>query len=68
MNWETQKLCTDVNKYELVVERQKSIAQCSQKKESWKWIVSFGDAIVSTGSVNDLKQAQELAIANVPKG
>lgn len=68
MNWETQKLCTDVNNYELVVEKQKSMAQCSQNRESWKWIVSFGGAIVSTGSVNNLQQAQELAIANVPKG
>lgn len=67
MNWEAQKLCTDINNYELIVEKQKSLAQCSQEKESWKWVVSFGGAIVSTGSVNSLKRAQELAIANVPQ-
>ncbi|MGB4108024.1 MAG: hypothetical protein WBK55_09570 [Alphaproteobacteria bacterium] len=67
MNWETQKLCTDINNYELVVEKQKTAAQCSQNKESWKWIVSFRGAIVSTGSVNKLEDAQQLAIANVPK-
>lgn len=67
MNWQTQKLCTDIGSYELVVERQKAQQQCQQNRESWKWAVNYHGAIVASGSANEEEAAKELAIANTPK-
>ena len=64
--WTTQKLCTDIGSYELVIEQQKNGWQCEQKRESWKWLVCYHGSVVSSGSVGDLDTAKELAISNVP--
>jgi len=66
MNWVVQKLCTDVENYELTVEQEKNTWHCTQKRESWRWRVSYHGSIVASGSVNNLEQAKELAAANVP--
>ncbi len=65
-NWQIQKICTDVEDYELVVEKQKTDWECSQKRESWKWMVSYHGSVVSSGSVNCSNLAMEQAIANLP--
>lgn len=68
MNWQTQKICTDIGDYELIVEKQKTDWACKQSVESWKWSVALHGSIVSSGSVNSLKEAQYRAEANVPEG
>lgn len=67
MNWEPQKLCTDIGEYELVVEKQKTHQQCEQKRDSWKWLVNYHGAVVASGISSKEEQAKELAIANTPK-
>lgn len=65
--WVTQKLCTDVGDYELIVEQQKTHWNCEQKRESWKWAISYHGTLVASGSVNSLDEAKILAIANIPE-
>ena len=67
MSWQTQKLCTDINKYELIVEHQKTDWKCEQRIESWKWSVIYHGSVVASGSVNDMEKAKSLAEANVPQ-
>ena len=67
-NWQVQKMCADAGDYELVVEKQKTDWACSQKRESWKWIVSYHGSVVASGSVNDPEEAKDIAIANIPMG
>ncbi len=67
MNWHTQKMCTDIGEYELAVERQKSNQHCEQNRESWKWSVNYHGAVIASGTANDDKTAQELAVANTPQ-
>lgn len=64
--WHVQKMCIDIDDYELSIEKQKTDWECSQKRESWKWIVSYHGSVVSSGSVNTPEAAQEMAIANMP--
>lgn len=66
LEWITQKMCTDIGEYELIVEQQKTHWNCEQKRESWKWLVSYHGSVVSSGSVGDAETAKELAIANIP--
>lgn len=67
--WNTQKLCTDVGEYELLVEKQKIHAGCEQPNHSsWKWSVAYHGAQVASGSVNKMEDAQKAALANVPAG
>lgn len=65
--WQVQKLCTDVKDYELSIEKQKTDWQCEQRRESWKWRVSYHGSVVASGSVNDPEQAMAQAYANVPQ-
>ena len=64
--WQVQKLCTDIENYELVIEKQKSHWNCEQKRESWKWYISYHGSIVAAGSVNNIEEAKIKAEANVP--
>jgi hypothetical protein len=64
--WQVQKICTDIEEYELSVEKQKRDWECDQKRESWKWMVSYHGSVVSSGSVNSSDEAMALAVANVP--
>jgi hypothetical protein len=64
--WEVQKMCSDVKDYELTIEKQKTDWECEQKRESWKWAVSYHGSIVASGSVNSSEEAMEKAVANVP--
>lgn len=64
--WITQKMCTDVGDYELIVEQQKTHWQCKQTRESWKWLISYHGSVVSSGSVGDAETAQQVALANIP--
>ena len=66
MNWQTQKLCTDINHYELVVERQKSSWHCEQRHESWRWSVAYHGAVVAQGQAPSEDDARVLAEKNVP--
>jgi hypothetical protein len=66
MNWIVQKLCTDVQDYELTIEHEKNAWHCEQKRESWKWRIAYHGSIVASGSVNNIEQAKALAVANVP--
>jgi hypothetical protein len=68
IEWQVQRSCTDIESYELIVEKQKSSWHCSQKKESWKWLVSYHGSIVASGSVNSQDEAKTLALSNVPAG
>lgn len=65
-DWQIQRICTDVQDYELTVEKQKDEWTCDQKRESWKWVVSYHGSIVASGSVNDSEEAMQKAVANVP--
>jgi hypothetical protein len=65
-NWATQKMCVDVGEYELSVELQKTHWNCEQKKESWKWTVSYHGSIVASGSVNSMDDARQKALSNMP--
>tara|TARA_B100001093_G_scaffold468722_1_gene488915 strand:- start:607 stop:867 length:261 start_codon:yes stop_codon:yes gene_type:complete len=65
--WQVQKMCIDVDDYELSVEKQKDRWECNQKRESWKWIVSYHGSVVASGSVNSAAEARQHAIGNVPK-
>lgn len=67
LNWEEQKLCTDIGDYELIVEKQKRDWECEQKMESWKWMVVYHSSVVASGSVNSMEEAKIKAEANVPK-
>lgn len=67
LNWQQQKLCTDVENYELIVEKQKRNWECDQKQESWKWSIVYHGSVVSSGSANDVESAKKLAQANVPE-
>lgn len=67
MNWQTQRLCTDVGDYELIVEQQKTEWKCEQKRESWKWNVIFHGTIVASGFVPNIDEAKKSAEANVPQ-
>lgn len=64
--WQVQKMCTDIEDYELSIEKEKTDWECDQKKKSWKWIVSYHGSVVARGSVNTPEEAQEKAVANVP--
>lgn len=64
--WQVQKICTDIEEYELSVEKQKRDWECDQTRESWKWVVSYHGSVVASGSVNSSDEAMVLAVANVP--
>lgn len=64
--WQIQKMCADIDDYELIIEKQKTSWECDQKRESWKWTVSYHGSIVATGSVNDPDLAKDMALQNVP--
>lgn len=64
--WQVQKLCTDIQNYEVSIEKQKTHWECEQRRESWKWIVAFHGSVVATGSVNSVELAKEIALKNVP--
>ncbi len=66
VQWTVQKMCTDIDAYELIIEHEKNNWNCEQKRESWKWIVSYHGSIVARGSVNSLEDAKVFAINNVP--
>jgi hypothetical protein len=66
MEWQVQKMCTDVHEYELTIEKQKKSFHCEQPHGSWKWMVHYHGASVATGVTNDAEQAKQLALANVP--
>jgi hypothetical protein len=67
MDWTIQKTCTDLNDYELIVERQKNHSGCDQRREAWKWMVAIHGSIVATGVSSEMDKAQAMAIANVPQ-
>lgn len=66
MNWQPQKLCTDINDYELIVEKQKASWHCAQTVESWRWSVAYHGAVVAQGTAKDEVQARLLAEKSVP--
>lgn len=65
-DWQIQKICTDVQDYELVAEKQKRDWNCEQTRESWKWIISYHGSVVASGSVNSAEEAKAMAMANLP--
>ncbi|MBI1301921.1 MAG: hypothetical protein GC137_09735 [Alphaproteobacteria bacterium] len=65
-DWLVQKMCTDIEDYELSVEKQKTNWECKQTRESWRWIVSYHGSVVASGSVNSADEAKEKALASVP--
>lgn len=64
--WKVQKLCTDVNSYEVIVEQEKRNAHCEQKRESWRWIISYHGSIVASGSCNSSEEAMVIGLKTVP--
>tara|TARA_R100001143_G_C3291379_1_gene101399 strand:- start:266 stop:505 length:240 start_codon:yes stop_codon:yes gene_type:complete len=68
VEWTIQKMCVDIDEYELIVEKEKSHWNCQQKRESWKWLVSYHGSIVASGSQNSVETAKEFALANMPVG
>lgn len=66
MNWMVQKLCTDIDNYELIIERQKASWHCEQKLETWRWNVSLHGAVIAQGTASDEDQAKKFAEKNVP--
>lgn len=67
LEWQAQKLCTDIGEYELIVEKQKQHWECEQKMESWKWSVVYHGTVVASGSVNDVEEAKTKAEKSVPE-
>jgi Holliday junction resolvase-like predicted endonuclease len=67
VKWTIQKMCVDIGEYELIVEKEKSHWNCEQKRESWKWLISYHGSIVASGSQNSVETAQEFALANMPE-
>ena len=67
INWQVQKLCADSGDYELNVEKQKTDWECEQKRESWKWSISYHGSITASGVCNSLDDAKEKANLNIPK-
>lgn len=68
VKWTIQKMCVDVDEYELIIEKEKSHWHCEQKIESWKWLISYHGSIVASGSQNSVEAAQEFALSNLPEG
>ena len=68
IEWQIQKFCTDIEDYEVTIEKQKASWHCEQKQESWKWIISYHGSIVASGSVNSSEEARGAAIDNLPAG
>lgn len=66
LTWVVQKMCSDVEDYELVIEKQKTDWTCEQKHESWKWSVAYHGSIVASGAVNSPDEAMKTAAANIP--
>ena len=66
-DWQVQKICADIQDYELIVEKQKNNWSCEQMLESWKWIISYHGSVVASGSINSMEEAKALAIANIPE-
>jgi len=66
MDWEIQRICTDVDGYELVVEKLKQKWDCDQALESWKWSVVRYGAVVKRGVSYEVEEAKSQALANVP--
>ncbi|MBU0859049.1 MAG: hypothetical protein KJ667_03850 [Alphaproteobacteria bacterium] len=67
MDWTVHKACTDINDYELIVERQKSHSGCEQRREAWKWMVAIHGSVVASGVAAEMDKAQQIAVANVPQ-
>ena len=67
LDWQTQKLCADKDEYELVIEKQKRDWNCEQRVESWKWIISYHGSVVSSGAVNNVDDAKQMALQNLPR-
>ena len=67
VEWTVQKMCVDIGEYELIVEKEKSHWNCEQKRESWKWLISYHGSIVASGSQNSPDTAKEFALANMPE-
>lgn len=65
--WQVQKMCTDIEDYELAIEKQKTDWECEQKRESWKWSVSYHGSIVARGAAQSPDEAMTQAYGNVPK-
>ena len=66
IEWQVEKMCTDMDDYELVIEKQKTDWQCEQNRESWKWLVSYHGSIVASGAGHSTEEAQKMALSNVP--
>ncbi|HPF46999.1 MAG TPA: hypothetical protein PK690_09040 [Emcibacteraceae bacterium] len=66
IEWEVQKVCTDIGDYELTIEKQKTEWACEQNFESWRWAASYHGSIVSSGSENSLEEAKHKAVMNTP--
>lgn len=66
LRWVQQRLCTDVDDYELIVEKQKQNWECEEVSDSWKWSVVYHGSVVASGSVNDMEEAKLKAEANIP--
>ena len=66
IKWQVEKMCSDMDEYELVIEKQKTEWHCEQKRESWKWLVSYHGSIVASGSVHSTEEAQRMALSSVP--
>lgn len=64
--WQVQKICLDVQDYELSIEKQKTHWNCEQTRESWKRVVAYHGSIVASGSVNSVEEAKIKAVANLP--
>lgn len=65
--WQVQKMCADIKDYELVIEKQKTDWECEQKRESWKWSVSYHGSIVARGVGQNPDEAMTQAYFNIPK-
>lgn len=65
--WIAMKHCTDIGRYSLVVEQQKTQSTCEQKVSAWKWRVDYHGAVVAQGIADSCEKAQVFAVENVPE-
>ena len=66
MEWKSEKLCSQLGEYDLLVERFKHGHHCEDQSESWKWRVIHSGVVLSQGTSPDQETAQKMAESNVP--
>lgn len=66
MEWTSEKLCTTVGDYDLMIERFKHGYQYSQSTNTWKWRVIYSGVVMSQGTAENAEAARKMAESKIP--